>query len=91
MLTATRILAHMERHPEVRARLVRWCVYYGRLHGLTSKSALARQIGVAVPTMVNLLNGKGGLGLDVFLAIREALHVPADVLLDSEPPVIKGH
>jgi plasmid maintenance system antidote protein VapI len=58
------------------------------LHGIPSLRQMAKRMKMAGPTVTNAVNRQTGIGLDYLLALHRAFHVSADVLLDSDPPVI---
>ena len=72
--------------PALRERLAAWTEHLMRLHGIESKRAMGRRMGVSGPTVTNALNRKSGLGLDFLVALHRTFHMSADVLLDTDPP-----
>lgn len=68
-----------------RARLASWLRYVLGSRGWTHEH-LARELGVAEPTVTNIVNGRRTAGLTLLLAMHRGLHVSADQLLDADPP-----
>jgi antitoxin component HigA of HigAB toxin-antitoxin module len=75
--------------PELRERLAAWTRYLMQLHEIPSLRKMAERMGMAGPTVTNAVNKKAGIGLDYLVALHRTFHVSADVLLDTNPPVIK--
>ena len=71
---------------DLRDRIRAWTVHLKRKHEIPSDRKLAKRIGVAGPTVTNILAG-GGMGLDYVAKLHRAFHVSADVLLDDDPPI----
>lgn len=71
---------------ELRARIVAWTRYLARIHQIPSGNALARRLGVAEPTVAQILAGTRTPGLDFVVRLHRTFHQSADVLIDSDPP-----
>jgi hypothetical protein len=72
----------------LRRRLAAWTRYLMWKHGIPSKRAMARRMGIAGPTVTNAINHESGIGLDYLVALHRTFHESADVLLDTDPPAI---
>ena len=71
--------------PAVRERIRAWLRYYKGSRGWTNER-LAHELGLATPTVTNILSGQRTAGLDVVLKIHRRLHRSADDLMDLDPP-----
>ncbi len=69
---------------DLRSRLRKWLAYYKAKRNWTN-DRLAKELGVAEPTLTNALNGKS-IGLDFFVKMHRGLHKSADDLLATDPP-----
>lgn len=69
---------------EIRTRLRKWLQHYKDKRHWTNER-LAKELGVAEPTLTNALNGKS-IGLDFFVKMHRGLHKSADDLLADDPP-----
>jgi hypothetical protein len=75
--------------PVLRQRLAAWTRYLMALHEVPSLRKMAERMGMAGPTVTNAVNKRTGIGLDYLVALHRTFHMSADVLLDTDPPVIK--
>ena len=78
--------------PEVdaSARVRRWLLWYRRTRFMDSTDAdLAKALGIAPTTLSPILSGKRAPGFDVFVKLHRVGNIPADLLLDSDPPNTK--
>lgn len=71
--------------PEVRERLAKWLRWYKDERRLTNE-ALGNVLGLAEPTITNILNRRRTAGLEVLVKMHWHLHVQADTLIDVDPP-----
>jgi transcriptional regulator with XRE-family HTH domain len=75
---------------ELRARLRRWLLWLRRTRYQDRTDAdLAKALGIAPTTLAPILNGKRSPGLDVFARLHFKGGIPADLLLESDPPNAK--
>lgn len=72
-----------------RARIRAWLDYYKRRRGWTNQR-LAEELGLAEPTVTNILNDTRGAGFDTFIRMHDRLRRSADDLLDTDPPPLPG-
>jgi len=78
--------------PEVdaRARVRRWLLWYRRTRYQDRTDAdLAKALGIAATTLSPILSGKRAAGFDVFVKLHRVGGIPADLLLESDPPTGK--
>ncbi len=73
---------------ELRSRLSAWLRYYATLyeHHYGTQTAFADALGISTATLSNVLNGRRYPGIDVAVALHRAVHVPLDLLVDTDPP-----
>lgn len=64
-----------------------WITEHG--HQRLSGRKLAPMLGISQPTLTQLLNKKGALGIGVLMALRTALRKPIDELLGLPPLAAK--
>jgi transcriptional regulator with XRE-family HTH domain len=75
---------------ELRARIRRWLLWLRRTRYQDRTDAdLAKALGISPTTLAPILNGKRSPGLDVFARLHFKGGIPADLLLDSDPPTLK--
>jgi transcriptional regulator with XRE-family HTH domain len=68
-----------------RERIRAWLAFYKRTRGWTNER-LADELGLAEPTITNVLNNVRSAGLDLVIKMHRRLHRSADDLLDTDPP-----
>lgn len=75
---------------ELRARIRRWLHWLRRTRYQDRTDAdLAKALGMAPTTLAPILNGKRSPGLDTFARLHFKGGIPADLLLESDPPNTK--
>ena len=70
---------------ETKTRIAGWLSYYQKQRGWTVER-LAKELGMAQPTITNVINGKRAAGIELLLRMHRRLHRSADDLLDADPP-----
>lgn len=85
MRTAQNMPRRIDIDPHLRERLAAWTDYLMRLHGIVSKRAMAKRMGLSGPTVTNALNYRTGIGLDYLVALSRTFRVSTDVLLQDDP------
>jgi transcriptional regulator with XRE-family HTH domain len=75
--------------PAARRRIRAWLRYirteYYEKHG-RNDADMAAEMGIAHPTLSNIISGKRTAGLDVVLKIRQTYKIPTDSVLFGDPP-----
>lgn len=73
--------------PVLRDRLRGWLSFKRKQLRLT-KTALAEMLGFTTAQVSRVLSGRRAVGLDLFVAMRNKLHLPVDAMLDRDPPAL---
>lgn len=73
---------------ETRTRIAAWMRFYQVTRGWT-RERLAKELGMAEPSVTNIINLKTPPGLDTLIKMHRRLHRSADDLLDVDPPPAK--
>lgn len=75
---------------DARARVRRWLLWYRRTRYQDRTDAdLAKALGISATTLSPILSGKRAPGFDVFVKLHRVGGIPADLLLESDPPAAK--
>lgn len=82
--------ARKDMDAEARDRIQAWLRWYKRNRGWTNER-MAEVLGVAEPTLTNVLNGKRSAGLDLLIKMHRGLNRSADDFIDEGPPSDEKH
>jgi transcriptional regulator with XRE-family HTH domain len=75
--------------PVARERIAAWLRYYKHARGWTNER-LADELGVAEPTVTNVMNAMRSAGLDLVIKMHRKLGRSMDDFVDSDPPSTAG-
>lgn len=90
MTVASAVMPPRDRmDPQARERIRGWLRYYKTARGWTNER-LADELGVAEPTVTNVLNGQRSGGLDLVIKMHRKLGRSMDDFIDVDPPSVPG-